>query len=826
MPKDKCSVNLGKSIEDHKIDLLVNLETFNRAIENLKKEDVETNFAVRKEIQHFESKIAGAVAELKLLEKVENLAGYGLDVSNARSVGDFFRTELDQLISLGEVEGRRAWSDFLQAFDKITIDGTPGSKFMKELITDPKFAQSQGLDESVIYRVMWGESVDKNRYGRELNIGNTWRDFNHNRVKSLSKKYPILAYRKNHTGVPVYPSPRVIQHKGKRALVDYFVKAVEEGHIDSDKSFGVVVGDKTLRQHITELVDEFNIDKGIDSGGTSKIGFQSRNLYFLNADAEFDFLRNWSSLNGNVFEAGGQHFSNLNKKIAIFSQYGPDPIKLLDDVFMKFEDVVSSKDNFLTERSKFLRDVEHEYKPPRVLNPNVASVGRIIRGVAGFALVRYRALRNFAFGDHNIVAVFNTLPYFTSRQGFLKPVMRKFGRTFQALVPKKREAMKELLQMYGVNTLESVKQLNKLMLNISDAELGNVNRILAQTERVVQRGNEIAMKLDLTQSAFLGSVFDVVNELASHWSMHFKHMEFDELGDAYKKLMSQYNIGKDEWAVLKSLPLKEFKVEDSILKRHLDIDHLGNLAETQPELFRSLRREGETSTQAAYRLQSNVRNMYTSWVEHTISQLNRRDRAKFSARDKGTSFDLITSATTQFMPIVDRHYINTMRSMRMMTNGASYREGDFSWKEKSAFAGMLTAYMASGMSILWMKDIMEGKELRDMTLSHNMLSAMQTSGLGGALATYLLSGIMYGKQDTLGPFGSVSNDIIAALKSGETRNILKLQRKIGIANLAYLQAAFNHTVMKEYGDFKPDMDAQYQKKNSIDIQDILDKFSD
>jgi len=479
-------------------------------------------------------------------------------------------------------------------------------------------------------------------------------------------------------------------------------------------------------------------------GSLARRASQSRVIYFLDADSEFDYLEKFGS--GKLNEAILGDLSRAAQQAGMMRILGPNPEYTLKASMAEIE---ASLRGDPEARADFADSKDEATNLLTMLDGRANVPGSQISARVGSNI---RVVQSMAKLGGAVISAVTDLPVYASqiryqgRGGLLSGIGEGIGNLLQGRAKGERKQI--------LNMIDSVAEgiIGGVAMRFDSDDIMSAGS--ADLMRIFFRLNGLAWWTDtLREGMELGT---------ANWLGNLRNTGFDGLDASAKRLFEQYGITAPEWDLLR----RGF-VSDSKGKFYVVPEAVSRLP--QEAILSYLNTIGRSTTETAVAnarrdLSDRLRNFIVDQAMTAVIEPDVRSRYFWTRGIKpGTFWGEIARYIAQFKgfptaltrQVFGREIYG--RGYNSLGEYIKYGKGDM-----LGLAQMILAMTAFGYVAMVAKDLIKGKEPRDPTLPQTWTAAMLQGGALGIYGDFLLGqNNRFGRNiiDTLvGPtFGVISD---------------------------------------------------------------------
>ena len=543
--------------------------------------------------------------------------------------------------------------------------------------------------------------------------------------------------------------------------------------------------DDELSERLGEIYEFYRSDPGYSIEGgykSTKSIFGSRVINFTDDLDEFNYLKKWGNLTrGGIIHNAFKHQRRLHSDIAMRNKFGPDTEFTLRNLNRVASEHNAAKTGDFT---AFENEVKHQMRDIAMKSGRMSegeetayAAGQTVQSITSAVLTGFSALRELwdkgVQSGINRAAIHGGSPVWESMKQ-IASLARNMGKQDKVII--------DMLEMNGT----------AIQMKMGYQNQGIVEDILKQrstSSKTAQKAKSVADWIrDSVSMVTLADRVNTSGRLASHAVTSMKvdkalTKAFNDMPLGLKTLAESQGLNENMWAVLGKLG----KLINPNNGKSMGID-IRNFDDLTAADIKSFKWDTETLDGARSRL----KHAYLNFVNHNTdilaSRIGRRGRLFRQTDDALTEFTL--GSVAKFKNIAQQQHYNSLQAAYAMsglnpdfiTHGTALGEaqGKIATKAPVFFAKWLTLSLMGGYGVMWMKDVVNGKTPREISLENNFDALGETGALG--LASMLWSSVKYGSDVISTPNQALikpSKDLAAALASGDQDKIIK---QLGNAN--------------------------------------------
>ena len=471
-----------------------------------------------------------------------------------------------------------------------------------------------------------------------------------------------------------------------------------------------------------------------------------------------------SSLLGAIFN----HKNRLLKKAYLIEEFGADPFKTISYIMNKQKkgktNIEIQKINDLHEKIKLQMQLALglDYKESSALRYYMSGIDKFTSATlgAGGSFLRNKfidfsshstAMKNAFFAEGT------TFNFFKDRfMQSLGDIPLRIIDKFKSSI-KHKEYMNDLLNTFEFSTINT--SLFKTQGFRAENFIGeNIFKITGKTkeENIGIQFNSLMGKFNDFMHNITGNNIDYDSTaIVNLWtnakgfsSLVLKHNSYEEFlnaigpkGIGYLDLI--FDIGEREFKALKQIFISNKKLTKENIKKTVDIGkrkfNLDEIITPQKirdadiNIFKEFRKKGETPEQFKKRLLDS----YKSLLNHqkNMAQSTLTDTSRITAKYyRGSFLDLLILPFFKFFDIIHAQHHSARQGIATLLYGSPINYGAKITMSNpdhiKQWGKMISFYTAGAISLIWLKDMLNGRTPRDFN-EKLFMQAMTDSGIGG-----------------------------------------------------------------------------------------------
>lgn len=659
----------------------------------------------------------------------------------------FFNTKLESSSQASEESFRNLV--FKMEKNIHQISGNEGLKVFQDYFIDfDKSSKIYGFKEIDFYKAFKNPDLVNNPILKS--IGKVYKEIDTDLIKNLHN-FNAIGILDDYV-VPLNPNFFVVKSLGVKGLKNHILKYAN--NIDENNASEIA---KDIYNNIIK-----------SSGVTNELNFTSRRLTFNSIEDEFNYYKGITDLSGDsntLIKSIFEHKENLLRNAYLYKEFGKNPQETINKIFSKVLQENKEDVNFIEKvqeiHSSLRKSLDlaqgKNYSESPTMQYLASAIEKYTSGIYGAT----RGLpRNF-LQDFTHGALFNKA--FLSKEtigGYyftrvLKPFSVLVGR-FGELIKKDNTLKKELDELLDIFNFSSSNSsfFGEQGFRSSNIGLDNVNpNVSSSLEKFFKNLNIKAGKFNhllhnITGNTFHFDVTTALNLMKNSKGFTYVLNKAETYEDFLKIIGNQgeeyfkniFEIGEKEFYALKSLDKTLIKSNSLIKKLGFKNEHniilpqsIKNLSDSK---IKDFKRVGESVEEFRERLEMSYYSYLTHQRHLGQTVLTRTNKILNRGLMKGSFIDLILRPFALFANITQGQYDALRVGLSLQMYGNPYQ---ISFKSVIRNKEYLTLhakaavfYASAATTVVWMKDILDGKTPRTIGPEEFLLIGA-TSGYGGIL---------------------------------------------------------------------------------------------